>query len=197
MLWAARTVYLIGGGPSLSGFEFERIRGRGVVVAINDAALHVPWADAVLSIDTVWMRNRAANLRAFPGERILIAPEDRADTPDIPGATYLVRKRGAGISADHGIVLTGDNSGFAALGLALMRKAGRVGLLGYDMRSPGHWHAGYAWRSRHGARDYPAWVQNFRVLDRVARHRGIRVVNCNPRSAIRCFEFGKPEEIAE
>lgn len=193
--WAGRTVVLLGGGPSLRGFDFTRLRGSGaVVVAINEAALSAPWADACLTIDTVWLQRRSAFVARFSGEAIAIVP--RA-TQLPPGATRLDRDPEAGLSFDARRVMTGGNSGFAALGLAMMRGAARIALLGYDMTGPGHWHGGYDWRSRYGVRNYPQWSRAFRVLADEAAARGFEIVNFNPHSAIACFPQRPRDEVVE
>ncbi|MHB2169958.1 hypothetical protein [Alsobacter sp. R-9] len=194
--WAGRTVYLIGGGPSLKGFDFQVLRGRGIVVAINDAILAAPWADVAFSIDTVWIRNRVEALRDWGGEFVAAVPQGYEPPEGVRGR-FLQRKQGTGVSPLPWIIMTGDNSGYAALSMALMRGAARVALLGYDMTTPGHWHEGYNWRSRYGARDYPRWAAMFGTLAVAAKARGVDVVNCNPQSRVRAFRFGQPLEIAE
>lgn len=190
--WAGRSVYLIGGGASLKGFDLGQLRGKGIVVAINDAVRHAPWADVSFSIDRVWLRHRRLELAGFAGEKLAAVPDG---FPNFAGYTYLRRHAGAGLSADMSVLLSGGNSGFAALGMALMRKAGRVALLGYDLGAAGHFHQGYEWRSPYGAKDYPDWVRKFAVL--AAEAGATDIINCNPGSALRCFRFGGFEEIAE
>jgi len=189
--WIGRTVYLIGGGPSLKGFDFERLRGKGIVVAINDAMLALPWADCVFTIDTVWLRQRARLLRSFKGEKLAAVPPDFNAAP--PGFRYVRRLSGPGFCEGGAAIWTGDNSGYAALHMALQRGAARIALLGYDLTSPGHWHNGYAWTCR--TTDYAAWASHFYRLAVAAGE--TQVVNCNPLSGIRCFAFGEPENIAE
>lgn len=196
--WAGRTVFLIGGGPSLRGFDFGAVRGRGIVVAINDAMFAAPFADVVFSIDAVWLMNRHHALLGYAerGGHLVAAVPCNPAWP-VPGATYVLRRKGAWLSGNPGELFTGDNSGFGALGMALMRGARRVALLGYDMAGPGHFHKGYEWRCRFGEADYPRWASYFPALAVQARDRGVDVVNCNPESAIRCFRFGSWEDVAE
>jgi hypothetical protein len=191
--WAGQRVFLIGGGPSLSGFDFNRLRGKGVVVAINDAMNYVPWAQCVLSIDTVWIRRRREYLRRFGQQKIGIIPREWRG-PEPRRMDCLLRLPGPGYSADMGSVYTGNNSGYAALGMSLMRGASEVWLLGYDMNKPGHWHSGYNWRCVYGAEHYPAWSGMFAILAEVARLKGARIINANPSSAIGCFQFGNLDE---
>lgn len=187
--WKGRTVYLIGGGPSLKGFDFARLRRRGVVVAINDALLSVPWADASFTIDLVWLRNRIWPLAAFLGERIAMVPDGWVPPPPLTLECFKTYLR-----TDEA---SGGNSGYAALAVALHRGAARVALLGYDMSGPGHWHKGYDWQSRFGAADYPRWRQQFHLLAYAAQQRGVRVINCNPKSGIKYFPHAAWDSVAE
>lgn len=186
--WTGKRVFLIGGGPSLKEFAFQRLRRKGVVVAINDAMKYLPWANCALSIDTVWIRRSGYRLAGFKGEQLGVVPEEwRGPYPE--RMNFLLRISGPGFAGDMRSVYTGNNSGYAALHVALQRGAREVFLLGYDMNGPGHFHPGYRWPCVYGAEQYPAWSQMFSVLAEVARLRGVRIVNCNPDSAIRCFEF--------
>jgi hypothetical protein len=191
--WKGRTVFLVGGGPSLRDFDFDRLRGLGIVVAINEALRVLPFADAVLSIDTKWWNRRFGLVRSFEGERIAIVPDDYVIRHR--RATRLYRVPATGISPLPGAVHTGENSGYAALGLAIMRRAKRIYLLGYDMTEPGHFHHGYTWQTRYGAADYPRWSAMFGTLAVEAAARRIAVINCNPNSAIRCFPFQPLDEV--
>lgn len=193
--WAGRSVLLLAGGPSLRGFDFEQLRGKGIVVAINDAIFAAPFADCAFTIDMVWLRNRAEALASFSGEKVAAVPADYADPQ--PGLRYFLRVCQAGKSVDPITIYTGENSGFAALDMAISRGASRIALLGYDLTGPGHFHRGYAWGSRFGANCYRQWAQYFTALAGPAAARGVQVINCNHRSAIRCFPFGRWEDVAE
>ncbi len=192
--WAGRSAILIGGGPSLAGFDFGRLRGQAVVVAINDAIRAAPWADVAFTIDRVWLQCRAREFAAFAGEKVAVVPRTH---PEMPGVRQFWRYPGAALSHDPRAIHSGANSGFAALGMTLMRGAARIALLGYDMGAPGHFHAGYEWPSPTGAPDYPAWAAGFAVLAAAAAERGQIVINCNPHSTVRCFRFGAVEEVFE
>ena len=193
--WSGRSVYLIGGGPSLKGFNFESLRGKGIIVAINDAILHVPFADVGFSIDTVWMQRRVEQLWAFKGEKVMAVPDNYGI--GIRGVTYLHRIQAAGVSSDMSSLYTGENSGCAALSMAIMRGASRIALLGYDMKATGHFHKGYEWSFPWHFAHYSRWVKLFRPIDAHCKRHRIQVINCNPNSGLRLFPFGNPEDIAE
>jgi hypothetical protein len=192
--WINRRVILIGGGPSLKGFDFARLKNSGaVIVAINDAVLHAPFADVAFTIDTLWLEHRRDVLQRFQGEILAAVPDDYACA--IERARLVRRVSAAGLSTRSDTLLCGGNSGFAALGMALMRGAAIVFLLGYDLNEAGHFHGGYEWHSRFGSRHYRQWAREFSVLASRASEPGAIVWNCNPKSAIDAFPFA-PMELA-
>lgn len=191
--WRGRRVILIGGGPSLTGFDFAQLEGTGaIIVAINDALRAAPFADVAFSIDTLWLDRRATMLGYFQGEIVAAAPPGYR--PPLDRIQLLRRVAASGLSRRADTLLTGGNSGFAALGMALMREAAEVFLLGYDLTQAGHFHGGYEWQSRYGVRHYPQWARAFAVLASEAAARGTAVFNCNRRSAISAFPFATIDE---
>jgi len=193
--WAGRPAFLIGGGPSLTGFDFERLRGRGIIVAINDAVRYVPFADVAFTIDTVWLEKRADLLRDFPGEIVAAVPVNY-QCP-VERARLFRRVNAGGVSAFDDTLFTGGNSGFAALAMAIKRGASPIHLLGYDMTAAGHWHRGYSWRSRFGVLQYPKWAVRFASLAGLAQSLGADVINCNRSSAVTAFRHVTIDESLE
>jgi len=170
-----KPVFLIGGGPSLKGFKFSRLRGKGVVVAINDAMKSIPWADCVFTIDTLWLRRRRELLRQFTGEKIAAVPPEYRDVPDFK---YADRVNAVRVSRDSHTIHTGENSGFAAMNLAIVKKGNPIYLLGYDLGEPGHWHDGYEFKTRFDHTRYSQWVLNFESVADEIKRSGISVKNC-------------------
>jgi hypothetical protein len=181
-------VFLIGGGPSLRGFDFERLRGR-VLVAVNDAAVHVPFASALFSMDATWIRNRWREITNFTGEKYLAVAED-FDFTNAVDACYLKRcRRGIGLSEDPAVIyMGGGNSGYGALNLAFLRGATRIVLLGYDLNQSGqHWHSGYSWMGLGGDDVYGRWAEWFNEAVVRLREHGVQVVNASIHSRITAF----------
>lgn len=180
--WRRDTVYLIGGGPSAQSVDWEALqqRPRRVVVAINDSACHLPWADVLYSADFVWVQRRVHVVRAFAGAVVLGTPvrQLRKGLRPVGRDVCLVPRRG-----DY-------NSGLEALYWVASQGARRVVLVGYDLREPRHWHAGYAWPNRfRTAAHFASWVPQFAAAAHELWAQGVRVRNANPVSAIRCFPF--------
>ncbi len=184
--WA--DAYIVGGGPSLRGFDFGRLCGR-TVIAVNDAALHVPFATALFSLDATWIRNRRELITSFAGEKYLAVAED-FDFSTAPPACYLLRSRhGKGLSDNPQVIhMGGGNSGFGALNLAYLRGAERIVLLGYDLCHSGtHWHAGYVWQATPNDHMYQKWAGNFSSTVRQLAMSGTAVWNACSSSQITAF----------
>jgi len=169
--WQHQPVFLIGGGPSAAAVDLSALRGRGIVVAVNDSFRAMPWADVAFTADGVWLRRRAAELQSFAGAVVAAMPPGyRAPPIDVVTVPRT----------------TGYNSGRGALEYVLCQGAMHIALIGYDLNGPGHWHAGYDWTCRFGEKDYQSWAEEFASMRLPP---GAAVVNLNPDSAIRCFPF--------
>lgn len=192
--WA--DTYIVGGGPSLKGFDFGRLCGR-TVVAVNDAAIHLPFATALFSLDAIWIEKRRDLIETFPGERYLAVPEDR-NLDTLPTATYLKRlRRCNGLTTDRSCIsVYSGNSGFGALNLAVHKESKRVILLGFDFcHARVHWHDGYEWSNSSNDQMYANWAQRFDEVAPQLRAMGVEVVNASPISKITAFRKIGLEEV--
>lgn len=189
MSWEQTTVFLVGGGPSARSFDWDSIRGRGVVVVCNDACLKLPWADVCFTIDDYWLTRRADQLDNFGGE--IVAAVHEGFRPPPVRRLKLVRRvdYAAGLSKDPNIVFEGGNSGFGALCYAVAMGSRQINLIGYDLNGPGHWFGEYEWKSRFGLSNYPQWVHGFEYVAPLLQMWKVHVTNLNPNSAIKCFPF--------
>ena len=194
--WTGRRCFIVAGGRSLRGFDFDRLRGERTI-AINKALREVPFADVLFGMDfqfLEWIQRgdlgedyRRAFLR-FTGEKIWLNltgtsyPYPR-DVRVLLGAGEIGWTKTLEAGLYHG-----NNSGYAAINLALLLGADPIYLLGYDMKGPGHYHDGYPTSIQAGA------LEQFRTsIEAGARELPAdapRIINLNPKSALRCFPFG-------
>lgn len=186
--WEGKTVFLVGGGPSAGELDLEQLRDRGLVIAINDAARRLPWADVMFTADMSYVLRRQDLIRGFAGTKILAAPAGFS-LPAGLGPVERVERMPVGATSEDPMATITGNSGFSALILAAARGASRVVLVGFDMTGPGHWFGEYEWKCRLGVEEYPDWVAQMDAVAEWLRARGCDVVNVNPNSAIRCFRF--------
>jgi hypothetical protein len=195
--WNDRPVAIIGGGPSLIGFDFERLRGAHVL-AVKTSIFDIPWADAGFGLDMArymeW-RDKLANVQA----RVYWAvPDEQADTagPPAKNVTFLRRLDGAGVSTDPGEIYGGGTSGFGAVQIALHKRAKDIVLFGFDydgaythiINAPARQDPRYIRRLAKSTANWLAWSEHFSLYVPYLREHGIRVINACPSSAINCFQ---------
>lgn len=188
--WDDQPLYIVGGGPSLRGFDFGRLAGRRVL-AVNEALVNLLSVDAVFSLDNNWARHRCSEMSCFHGEKYLAVQEFYWPYVD-QSATMLHRVRRPGLSDDPGAVHVCGTSGYGALNVAYLKRARLIFLLGFDMTGGGHWHPEPGWG---GAIPLEPWAAAFDAAADQLRAAGVRVVNCSPTSAIKAFEKISLEEI--
>lgn len=204
--WQGDPCFLVGGGPSLRNFDFERLRNQGRVIAINRAYEFMPWADMLFFMDfTFWQYEHQDPVRlekwnSFKGPKVFLNLMGRK-FEDCYSVKALSR---SGISISHTAGLYhGNNSGFGALQLALSLGCRPIYLLGFDMTKQGnksgtgektHWHDGY------GKITSLATPLNFRRdFELVAmRLRDFPFIyNLNPASGLKVFPFKSVEEVID
>lgn len=212
--WEGRTVVLLAGGPSLTLEQVELVRAARErdevrVIAINDAYLWAPFADICYFGDSKWWRwhsagiakpalglaapEVAARFAAFAGEKCSI--QNSGANVDDP-AVHIMRnathpKPGMGLSLDPAKLMTGRNSGFQALNLAILAGAKAAILLGYDAREPNAGRPSH-WFGEHPtvapAQAYAYYRRAFAAAATAIARAGVIVINTTPGSAIECFE---------
>jgi hypothetical protein len=97
---------------------------------------------------------------------------------------------GTGISLDPEILVTGSNSGFQALNLAILAGARTVILLGMDGNPApdGKTHFFGDHPRVEPMTIYPLVRASFKAGAAAIKAAGVRVINCSPGSAISAFE---------
>lgn len=162
-------------GESMSQAVADSIRGRCRVVAVSDAFRLAPWADAMVSNDSVWWARNLDAMQIFKGRKFCGA-QTKMD-----GLEYI--KPSGGFSF-------GINSGLQGMRCVpiIDKQAEKIILLGFDMRGT------------HYFGPHPKPLRNttphrFEVHKRQFKlWRGCPVVNCTPNSSLKCFRMGKLDE---
>lgn len=218
-LWGGLTAVILGGGPSLTHDQVAlvlRAREASVVrvVAVNDAYLLAPWADVHYAADSHWHRWHTEGLdkpllglaaqdvrerwAGFAGQKCSIESSGGNITDH---AVHMLRNRdfpnhGKGLSIDPRSLVTGRNSGFQAMNLAILARAARVILLGFDGAPAAdgreHFHGGHPRPTPKEA--YPYYRQAMSAAENEIAAAGVEVLNCSPGSAIDSFPKAPLEE---
>ena len=127
------TCYVIGGGPSLKDIDLS-ILDHEHVIAVNNAYQLVPWADFLFFMDKEWITQHGEQLRKFNGIILTILIDHEKYSQGLKGIKFLKRGQRDRFSTLNTTVNHGGNSGFCAINLAGLLGAGRIILVGFDMR---------------------------------------------------------------
>lgn len=188
--WPQSTIVCLATGPSLAAEDVDACRGKAPVIAVNDAVILAPWADALVAADASWW-HRHEGLPAFTGEKWSIEHSSwnryRERWPEI----QRLRNTGDdGIETDPTGLKNGRNSGYLAVGLAVHYGATRIVLLGYDMGAPkggpthffGHHPGAMNQRS-----PYALFLAMYQTAVQPLKALGIEVINCSRVTHLDCF----------
>lgn len=210
-LWPGRTVYLLGGGPSLrkkakvpprvrSGDKvfallahyLSPIHGERVL-AVNQAFRLGHWVDACFFGDRQWYRWNAQRLAHWGGLLMTCVTQVIQTGPASKRVKYLGRGRTYGLDERPDMVTWNKNSGAAAINLAYHFGAARIVLVGFDGEAEGT----HKKKRHHFHDDYPdmgpkfnpygRWSKTFNRIQLSAERLGVEIINSNPDSAIMAF----------
>ena len=123
--WPGRTVICIASGPSLTSEDCETAHASGHPVIVTNTTFRLcPWADVLFGFDGKWWREYMKEVDAtFNGERLTCSTMGKSfGVPTMHQETWFRHF---------------NNSGTAAISLAVETGASRILLLGYDCQRTG------------------------------------------------------------
>ena len=183
-IWKGETVFIVGGGPSLSKFDFNLLKRKNVIT-INKSVRSCPWAKILYWTDSrvySWLKE---DIEKFKGDKYTIKP---FNTPlDIK---VLKNTGTSGLELDPSGIRHGNNSGFAAINLAYHLGVKRIVLLGFDMGNmgaKGHYHEGYPVLITANKTYEERMLPTFDSLVQPLKENGIEIINASMVSKIKCF----------
>lgn len=219
--WQGQRAFIVGGGPSLIGFDFAPLQGERVI-AVNKAH-RCGVADLILTGDRRWLLRRAPHENIAPDLPIVYArrmPQREPMPAALAGRIFIIaccETRAWGRSFRQGVAP--GCSGIRAANFAALLGADPIYLLGFDLGGaeapilhPGppktagrgavlaahprrahreHWHGGYGYPP---ARRYDAFIEHWQAAV-ASGDMAARVVNLNPQSRLRCLPFARPEDV--
>jgi SAM-dependent methyltransferase len=206
--WKGRRCFILGGGQSLKGFDFSQLKGE-LVIACNRAFESCPNAAVMIAQDArLWGWYEGGDLgmearekfRAFKGFKSWVNcqafpyPEDLyiIDTTHVRDFNWDKYNYSGGIPWC-------TNTGLDALCLAVCLGANPIYLLGFDCYGKdgktANFHEGYP--DHNDEIIYKEnMVPNFNDFSPYI-NAVTKVINLNPKSEIKCFEFGElPKKIS-
>ena len=211
--WKRKPCFIVGGGPSLSGFDFRKLRGErtiGINLAFRDFCPMIAF-----SMDRrffLWVRSHKYGKDVtdrfidFPNYRVWLNTKPSVYSyPELIYTVPVYESYSAGhwafpFSMSDGLG-HGNNSGYAALNLAVCLGANPIYLLGFDMKhsenedgsKKTHYHDGHPKEQQ--TREVESYPQYFERIAPILLKKRVRVINLNPDSALSCFPKQTAEEV--
>jgi len=200
--WKGQRCFIIGGGESLKGFDFSKLKNE-LVIGVNrayeimDCTINYAMDNNLYHWITKGTLGQEAKERFgdFKGIPVWV---DSAGY-DYPQGIFILNKLGKqknNFKMRDGIK-SGTNAGFGALNLAVCLGANPIYLLGFDMEGRGGkqvwWHDGYPENQIESI--YKTFILDFKDIAPKLKKRGTRVINLNPASKLIWFDFGEFKDI--
>ena len=197
-------VFIVGGGPSLAGFDFSSLTDR-CTIAVNKSVFHIPNPNYFISVDYTFLRKVSkAVFNSIPAKKFFVADfshpflkevnKQITDTRynmvyDLSDYNILIRAyKQEGIGYTFEDFRTGRNSGFCALQLAIILGFKKIYLLGIDLNKQGktHYHEGYGEKVKTFVPKLDEYYNYFRIgLKQLQQERpDIQVFSCSPDSRL-------------
>lgn len=188
--WEGETCVILGGGPSLKGFDAAPFRGRFRVIGVNEAGLSMaPWADVLYWADHRWLAWNHGRLGEHTGTYKICRHRPKIET----GFDVKVLPHSKAALSDGPTRLSGFCSGGACINLAYLFGATRIVLLGFDMGG-GQWHDRHL-KPTDQNRYRTRFIPTIEKMAGPLRAAGVEVLNATPGSALTCFPMTTLEEI--
>lgn len=176
-----KPIFIVGGGPSLRGFNFDRLKGCDVF-ATNAAYVDVPWSRYLVFADErFWQWNHLTpEWAAFTGQKVTTWKRSPPGIIRYHGVQHGVKL------AQHPMQLAGSNSGEKALNLAYHFRPPCIYLLGFDMKPNGNYHKRHKLGERQ-AHYASKFVPSMNAMGRELNKLGVKVINACPDSGVDVF----------
>lgn len=180
-------VVVLAPGSSLTHEQVNMIRDSGHYnIAIGDAGRALfPDADVLYHADAAWWYH----YRGCPdstGKKICIEPLNYYDVSRM----YVSPSKTEGIDLDYPYLVTGNNSGYQAINLAMYCKPKEIILVGFDMKKRGVSHnvIGDHPKAIKRPADFNLFIENMNSLAQTLDNMNVKVYNCTLDTALKCFE---------
>lgn len=205
------TIAILAPGPSLTVADADYVRPKvDAVIALSEAWKAAPWCAVLYSSDKgFWLRHlsqvkplAAIKVRVHTtGDKPTARPIDKRDCArcrlrlPASGVCWCVRaelltlRNGgvAGLSLAPDTICTGNNSGTAALNVALLAGATRIILLGYNMGLQDGRRYFSDREPRSTSSPFEQFIKFTTAMAPLLRNAGVEVINCSRVTALECF----------
>jgi len=192
-----REIFIIGGGSSLQGFNFSRLKNKDTI-AINMSALDVPnptyciTADSGIlrkiqegyfkDVETTWVLVTNPNHCIMKWQNGVFKNIRSGFVYNLFCVNMIIRNAGVeGIGFSFADFKTGYNSGFCGLQLAVLLGYEKIYLLGFDLMSQAKCHYHDRYKGRKIKREtLNQYYDNFVIaLKRIEEETDIQILSCS------------------
>lgn len=184
-------VFIVGGGPSLHGFDFNRLNGKRVIV-LNHSYLYCEH-EILIYLDNKFVsetRDRGHDLANWP-QKVVTGPQGGIGS----GKSVTTLQYADKLSKQHWKAYSSKQSGLFAINFALLANASRIFLLGFDarfMNGMGHYYSD-KWKHNRDSKGQGPYSQNAKYFDEFSTCENI--YNCSGASLIKTFPYVSIDEI--
>lgn len=182
-------VYIIGGGPSLSNFDWKELEDKNTIGCNSAFRLGSRICNICFFSDYLWFESYYKELSEYKGLVVTHYPQFKDKTEE--WLNWMPRGTKQGLYTDK--ICYGGSSGCGAINLALLMGAKRVLLLGFDCK-PGsnneaNWHKWQIEEMKPGVHD--KFLTGFKLLSEALPDvfPGCEVINLTEGSKIPWFPF--------
>lgn len=195
-------VYIIGGGSSLKGFDFEVLKPLDTI-AVNMSALDVPNPTYSITADSnIFRKVQEGVFKNVNTSWVLVTNPDHCSMKwkdgkfkhtngyvyNLFAVNMVIRNAGVeGIGFEFKDFRTGYNSGFCGFQLAVLLGYKRIHLLGFDLvvSTPQHHYHDYYHNKRISTSAMDLFYKNFAVaLKRIKEETNIKVISHSANSRL-------------
>lgn len=209
--WSGRRSFVLCGGPSLGGFDFNLIRGEctiGVNKSFTRFNTDICYGMDQRFYDSVTFPNRQdpENVQLhnewvrFSGLKVFPKVDEKIRLDPSVHFVKTIKKKCISLDVNQGIY-TGGNSGFGGMMLAIALGSRKIFLLGADLKiderkKRTHFHDGYPNQNvKNLIRALGEFKKEFEYFADSLVEYGIDVINLNPDSALECFPKKEIREV--
>lgn len=196
-------VFIVGGGPSLRGFDFSLLKNRKVI-ATNAAIFDIPNADYFITIDATFKNKIGARIKVLEDSRATklfvanfanpyiiekdgkIIDQRFSFTYDLDMFDTIIKShRFDGFGKCFKDFRNGANSGYCALQLAIILGYKKINLLGIDLSTNNrtHYHNVYSGVKAGFMEKFVKYWETG-LVELKAEHPDIEVISCSKSSRL-------------
>jgi len=201
--WKGLRCFIIGEGASLKHFDLSRLESE-LTIGVNRTyeKLGCTIMFATNAEYHKWIIEGKMGARAerkfeeFNGHKVWLGSQNYG----LKEVNHLMELGGTGFSSSlkKGLVSNGSPE-YGALNLAICLGANPIYLLGFDMHGENgkqpYWHDGYP--KDQSDTVYAKFKTYFEGVAPTLKKKGIKVINLNPASELKCFDFGDIKDFAD